>query len=129
MLPLAAIVTIVVMAVATVGLIIWDIIVATNNIPNNVDTISGRMKIWGKKALLLPWAWAVLYGHFFGPIRGGQLMSSKVSVPILIFISWVVVLAGIELRARGLSITNWPIFFIILNLGALAGAFLWPQIK
>lgn len=126
MLPLAALVTIIVIAVATAGLVVWDIIAATNSTPNTVDTISGRMRIWGKKTLLLPWAWAVLFGHFWAPKV--HLMPHKVSVPILMVLTGIVVVAGIFLRGDGeTTITSWPLFFAILNLGAVAGALLWPQ--
>ena len=126
MLPVAAI-TIGLMLLVTVGLIVWDIIVATNNVPNSIDTISGRMKIWGKKSLILPWAWAMLYGHFWGPLRSGQVLSAKTGVPILILVSWGVFLLSVYLHKQGITISSWLMFFLILNIGALAGAFLWPQ--
>jgi len=127
MLPLVALITIIAIVVVSVGLIAWDIVAATNNIPNSVDTISGRMRIWGKKTLLLPWAWAVLFGHFWGP-KMTHLMSNKISIPILLAISAAVVVGGILLRGEGeTTITSWPLFFAILNLGASAGALLWPQ--
>lgn len=127
MLPLAAMITVGLIALVTVGLIVWDIIVATNNIPNGLDTISGRMKAWGKQTLLLPWLWAGLYGHFWGPIKAGQLMPMKVSLPILIFLTWGVTIVGIWCRQNGITINTWPVFLLVLNLGAIAGACLWPQ--
>lgn len=124
--PLVAIVTIVLMLLAIVGLIVWDIFVATNKIPNSVDTISGRMRIWGKKTLLFPWLWAVLFGHFWGPKV--RLMSHLNGILTLVFLTGLVLVAGILMRGEGeTTITSWPLFFAILNLGAVAGAFLWPQ--
>lgn len=126
--PLSGLITIGLMAVVTVGLIVWDIIVAVNNIPNSLDTISGRMKAYGKQALILPWAWAVLFGHFWGPIKSGQLMSMRTSMPILIFSTWIVLILSIYLRQIDVSITSsWILFFLILNIGAFFGAILWPQ--
>lgn len=124
MLPLAGLITIIAIVAVAVGLIVWDIIVATNKIPNDVDTISGRMRIWGKKTLLLPWAWAVLFGHFWGP--KAYLAPHKFTVPVLILLTGLVVLYG-TLTRNGETTSSWPLFFTILNLGALAGALLWPQ--
>lgn len=116
------------MCVVTVALIGWDVYVATNKIPNSLDTISGRMRDWGKQAIILPWAWAVLFGHFFGPVKAGQYFSNHTTVPILVFISWAVLVGGMWLRQNGIFISSsWYLFFGVLNLGALAGAFLWPQ--
>jgi len=126
--PFVAIITIALMALVTVGLIGWDVFVAFNKIPNSIDTISGRMKAWGKQTILLPWLWAGLFGHFWGPIRAGQLLPMKTGLPLLLFLTWGVLLLGTVLRHYEITITSsWILFFLILNLGAVAGASLWPQ--
>ncbi len=126
--PFVALITIGLICLVTVGLIIWDIYVATNKIPNGIDTISGRMKAWGKEALILPWAWAMLFGHFWGPIRSGDLMPGKVGIAILAMVAWLVILFGVYCRQQGYTITSsWVLFLFMLNFGALCGALLWPQ--
>jgi hypothetical protein len=117
--------------VTILGLVIYDIYVATNNIPHGIGTLGtlgSRMKIWGKKTLLIPWAWAVLFGHFFGPIKSGELVSSKFGIALLIFSTWCIVALGEVLRDHGVSIdSSWLWFFLILNIGSTAGACFWPQ--
>ena len=128
MFPLPATITVMIMVVVTIGLIVWDIVVATNKIPNSIDTISGRMKAWGKTTILLPWLWAILYGHFWGPIKLGQLMPSKTGIALLVFLTWCVLLTGVAMRQHNIAVTSsWLVFFLVLNVGAIAGAFLWPQ--
>lgn len=129
MLPVAALITIALMGIVTIGLIVWDIVVATNKIPNSVDTISGRMKIWGKKTLILPWAWAVLFGHFWGPIKASSgIFSHKVGIALLVLLTWGVFVAGTVLHKHGIAInSSWLVFLSVLNLGAIAGAILWAQ--
>ncbi len=126
--PFVAWVTVGLIALVTVGLIIWDIIVATNKIPNGIDTISGRMKAWGKQALILPWAWAMLYGHFWGPLKINQLIPHKIGIFGLVVVAWGVLLASIYCRQHGVTISSsWLTFLFVLNFGALCGALLWAQ--
>jgi hypothetical protein len=122
--PISAILTIAFMLFVVVGLIGWDIVVAANKIPNSVDTISGRMRIWGSKTLLIPWVWIVLFGHFYGPKT--HLMQHKISIPILLVLTAIVVFVG-TLMNKGETTVSWPLFLVILNVGAIAGAVLWPQ--
>ena len=125
--PLAAIITVMIILFSTIGLIVWDIVVAVNDVPNRLDTISGRMRAWGNKTLLFPWAWAVLFGHFYGP-KIHQLMPRLYSISALLALTAVVIIGGIFLRQDGeTTLTSWPLFLGILNLGAIAGALLWPQ--
>jgi len=105
----------------TLGLIGWDIVAATNSVNNSLDTISGRMRIWGKETPIIPFAWAVLAGHFWGPIP--QLMPYKTSIPLLIFISWCLIVAGIVLRNHNTSVPPWT----VLLPGMFLGALLWTQ--
>lgn len=125
MLPLPAIITIIAMIVVIVALVGWDLVVIFGNkIGNDVDTISGRMRIWGKTILFFPWAWAVLFGHWFAP--KAYLAPSKITLPILGVLT-VAITAFSLIFKNADTVTSWPLFFIILNLGALAGAMLWPQ--
>jgi hypothetical protein len=106
----------------------YDVVVAYfNDVPNSLDTISGRFRAWGGVVLLLAFAWSMLFGHFWGPLKE-TLMPHKVSVPILLFVGWSIFLGGMALRWAGVTITtSWILFFAVLNVGALAGALLWPQ--
>lgn len=125
MLPLPAIITIVVMVVVFAVLVGWDLVVAFGNkIGNDVDTISGRMRTWSKTILFFPWAWAVLFGHFFAPKI--YIAPSKITLPILAILT-VAITAFSFIFKNADTVSSWPLFFIILNLGALAGAMLWSQ--
>lgn len=128
MLPFVALITVALIGIVTVGLIVWDIYVAINKVPNSLDTISGRMRDWGKQAIILPFLWAMLFGHFWGPIRPGDIVEPKTGIALLVFTGWGVLLAGMVLRNYGINVNNsWILFLLILNFGALAGACLWPQ--
>jgi len=59
-------VTSLILGVVAVGLIAYDIWVAFfNRIPNERDTISGRLRDWGSSVAFLPFAWGVLGAHFW----------------------------------------------------------------
>jgi hypothetical protein len=78
-------------------------------------------------ALVLSFTWGVLFGHFWGPL-GDKLMPLKTSVPLLLFSGWAIMVGGLILRSFGVTITtSWILFFVVLNVSALAGALLWPQ--
>ena len=125
MLPLAALVTIIVIIAVTVGVIAYDIGVGFGNkVPNSIDTISGRMRIWSQKTLLLPWVWAALFGHFYAPKI--HLASAKITIPILLGLTALVVIYSTLVKTAETT-NSWLLFFLILNLGAIAGAVLWPQ--
>lgn len=125
MLPFSAIVTIVVMIVVIAALVGWDLfVIFGNKIGNEIDTISGRMRIWSQTILFFPWAWAVLFGHFFAP--KAFIASSKITVPILGALTIAIALLSLFFKGAD-TVSSWFLFFIILNVGALAGAFLWPQ--
>lgn len=115
--------TIGIMIAVTAILIGWDIYVATNNVDNALDTISGRMRIWAFSTPIIPWAWCVLAGHFFGPFASRQFMPQRISVSILVFLSWMVICAGLFLRSKGITIPPWTICIPAF----LAGALLWAQ--
>lgn len=125
MLPAAAIATII-FIIAIIAIIVgWDVVVAfCNKIPNRIDTISGRMKIWGKKLLFIPITWAVLYGHFFGP-KPIVNLPEKFSIPGLVLSAGLITLVGILFKLE--IVNSWLLFFVILNLGAFLGANLWSQ--
>jgi hypothetical protein len=106
----------------------YDYFVAfQNDVPNELDTISGRFRAWGKTTLILSYVWAILYGHFWTPLQD-NLMPLKTSVPLMLFSGWAIMIGGLALRSFGVAITtSWILFFVVLNVGALAGALLWPQ--
>lgn len=125
MLPLPAIITIIAMVVVIVALVGWDLVVVFGNkIGNDVDTVSGRMRIWSKTILFFPWSWAVLFGHFFAPKV--YIAPSKITLPILGVLTVAVTVFSLVFKNAD-TVSSWPLFFIILNLGALAGAMLWSQ--
>lgn len=61
--------TLVVLGVSSGAILIWDIIVATNKVPNSEDTVSGIIKGWFVKKGVWPlaWIWGGLGVHFFVP--------------------------------------------------------------
>ena len=121
--PFAAKLTIVVIVAVTALLIGYDIWAATNNVANSIDTISGRMRIWAFETPVIPWVWCGLAGHFFGPWHYAQFMPAKMSMGLLICLSWAVIWFGIFMRSKGVVIPPWTICVPAF----LTGAMLWGQ--
>jgi hypothetical protein len=122
--------TIVLLALCTAALIVWDVYVAFGNrVPNKRDTISGILLGWSRAAWILPYAFGVLVGHLFLP----ESPLSLVSCPRLLCIA-VLMAAGFMFTAistwlwwRG---TRWAWPYqapVLLILGVLSGNMLWYQ--
>jgi len=88
-------ITSIVMVVATVGLIAWDVIVAVN--PVSGDTISEITLNLAGQFVLLPVAWGTLMGHFFSPLKR----------PLIPWWSTIMVLA-----ANGLILIGWHLIHV-----------------
>jgi len=115
--------TIGIIITVTVLLIGYDIIVATNSVNNAVDTLSGRIKIWALETPIISWCWCGLAGHFFGPFSPGQFISFKIGIGILILLTWSLMILGLILRSKGITIPPWSIAIPAF----LAGSILWAQ--
>lgn len=119
--------TILIMAIATVGLIGWDVYVAFfNRTPNKDDTISGILLGWSRRVWILPYAFGVLCGHLFLPGLGEIGLDRIWSVIVLLSV-------GLVISGLGLWITyrrklGWPVQAPALLLGGIAmGHLFWPQ--
>lgn len=115
--------TIIVIIAVTLLLIGYDIAVYTNSVDNSLDTLSGRMRLWGMTTPLLPFAWGVLGGHFWGSFHAGQFIPSKAGIALLVFVAWSVIVAGIIAKNENIHISPW----MMLIPGIIVGAVLWPQ--
>ena len=115
--------TIAVIIATTALLIGYDIWAATNAVPNSLDTISGRIKIWAYATPLIPWVWCGLAGHFFGPFETGQFMPPWASMSVLVFLTWSIIWLGATMRSRGFVIPPWTICVPAF----MAGSILWAQ--
>lgn len=115
--------TIIIIVTVTASLIGWDIYVATNNIPDRLDTISGRIRIWAISTPVIPWIWCILAGHFFRPLVFIGLVKPITGVILLAFITWSLMVTGLALRSKGIVIPPWTICLPAF----LAGAILWSQ--
>ncbi len=109
-----------VMIVVTVMVIsTWTAIMASNDSPG--DTISEAMRSWAGRWWVIPFAWAALFGHWFGPC---------VPAWMPIWSGWV--LAGMGVLMFGLCaadtyrVTSWWVWWLMGIWGAALGALCWP---
>jgi len=120
--------TIVILLVAIVGLIGWDVFVATNDVQG--DTISEIMLSWATKVALLPLAMGTLMGHLFWPNKGG-----KYHIDVIVL---VVILVGVRdvcawvWNAPQDVLVQWvlhALWFPLIPLlaGIPLGHYAWPQ--
>ena len=112
---MTAIVTKVLMLVATVVLVGWDIYVTVNAIRG--DTISEIIARLGRNYAVLPFLWGVVVGHLFWSVRHIGHKKSKLAV----LWCWVLMLLALDL------VDVYDIAPIIpLFVGIVAGSALWP---
>jgi len=117
--------TIIVMGIATIAVIAWDVYVAFfNRVDNSVDTISGITLGWSKRIWALPYAVGVLSGHLFwaresGPLLGAWSLPALLVSAVLVFSTgWYCVWKKKSWKLQG------PVLVV---LGIFAGHFFWPQ--
>ncbi len=120
--------TVVVMLIAAVLLIGWDVYVAFFN-KEKKDTISEIMMstarakgVWG-----LPFAFGVLGGHLFLP-SSRPLLEQPLAAMVLIITAVVLTVSGMVYRRFWKYNPSWPAVMAFILLGGIAaGFFLWPQ--
>jgi hypothetical protein len=106
--------TAIVASCIVLGIIIFDIVLASDGVKGN--TISEVMRYWSSKVLLLPWAWGVLAGHFFHPSWSWQ-PHQPIGVAILVWFS---------VAAWAVAYTVGMPMLVLTGAGVVAGVFLWP---
>lgn len=88
-------------------------------------TVSNRMREHGLQQGVLPFAWGVLGGHFWGPSRAPLLGSWPVSIAALLACVGLMYALHRGLR-RYIHLPRWiPLLYLLP--GVAVGAFLWPQ--
>ena len=101
-----------------IGLDIWF---AADDVPAN--TWSELLRLGAKETPVLPWACAVLMGHWFHPKDGFRaVLGQPNSIALVIWLSWALFVIGLALSAADLPIPPW----IPVVPGLVAGALLWP---
>lgn len=98
----------------------YDIYLATDKVDGN--TWSELARRIGMVTPFLPWVWGVLAGHFWHPFRAYILFIPAGNVALLIWLTWVLVVAGMILKQYGWNIPMWA----PLIPGFFAGWLLWP---
>lgn len=120
--------TVVVMAVASSVVIIWDIIVALNSKHLRRDTVSGVTLSWANKWWGLPFAFGVLGGHLF--MRGVWFFPSPwFGGPALTVMAICLVLLGHHVTSDDQPKWRHTVrAFALINFGLVSGHLLWPQV-
>lgn len=111
--------TIGIMAGATVGLTIWDII--ATRCPNDDNTISELMAESASHTSVIPAAFGFLGGHFFGSKENAQLSLGRSLGALAAAIG-----SDVLLRDRKPSQRPWRPMAALLA-GIAAGYWAWPQ--
>ena len=94
--------------------------------PSLGDTLSEAVQNAGLWNVVVPYALAVVLGHWFLP-RMEPLLSQQESLYVLLFLSWTVFVAGLALRDWTLSISDPLLGWIIIALGLVTGHLFWPM--
>ena len=116
--------TYVVMAIATLALLFWDIHVASNDTPNIYDTESGLLLRLGRVVSGVPFLWGICCGHFWGPSLAPTFSGAW---PVVVVVGVSFLLTSVHfLLSKFLRFPSW-FWLVYLALGMPSGAFLWPQ--
>ncbi len=101
-----------------IGLDVW---LAVDRVPDNTWS-----ELFRKGALatpVIPWACAVLMGHWFHPNDDAQpVLGQPKPIALLIWLTWVVFVVGLGLTGSGIPVPPW----IPVLPGMIAGWLLWP---
>lgn len=79
-------------AAVTSLLVAVDVVLATDRVRGN--TWSEVVCYWGLRWPIVPWAWGVLLGHFFGRGTLPQLLAQPAGVAVLLWLTCLAHLAG-----------------------------------
>lgn len=101
-----------------VAISVWDVWLYLR--PPSGDTISERLRVWGRSAPGVPFAWAALFGHFWGPALP---MIPRWSPAVLALLWGLLLVLGWRLRPK---LSWWQLGLVGIS-GVLAGAVLWSQ--
>ena len=110
--------TIAVLLAAVGGLILWDIIVATNR--TDGDTISEIVLAVSYSWYTLPLALGVVCGHLIWPAKKKLLRSSEATLWVLIFVGTVALMLDALL-----AVSVFPLWPFLVGVGV--GRVVWPQ--
>ena len=118
------IVTIVVLGIASIGMVAWDIYIACHGAEG--ATISRILLDWSRKVWFIPWAWGVFAGHLF--VEGFGVKGAPSLWSIAVLLSWGLIFGITGVTVSRFWKTRWPWSSVIgLILGTVCGATLWPQ--
>jgi len=96
-----------------------DIWLAVNRHPE--DTISVIMRRWSSRWFVMPWAWGVLGGHFFGPeLPGLPDWTALGLIPMALAMTYLGWARVVRVPVEGGHML-WLVLF-----GIACGALLWP---
>ena len=113
-------ITTIILYLVGVVLLIWDIIVASNDMRD--DTISEIIRDTSYKIWFLPWAFGGVMGHLFWNKKESQ----KPNVVGMVSGSIALVIANLIVLHQGCTIGLWVPLAAFVG-GFVAGHFWWPQ--
>lgn len=110
------------LVISAVGLLLWDIDVATNDVKD--DTISELLRDISHRFWILPFMLMGVMGHLFWN-RSGRKKTFKPGL----LIGASVLVGSRDLLNWAVELPTWPYANLVLGvLGFLAGALWWPQL-
>ncbi|GAB3525927.1 hypothetical protein [Arthrobacter monumenti] len=102
-----------------VALIVLDVPAAIDAIEGN--TFSELLRIGGRQLAVFPWTIGIFAGRWFHPLDGLDPFGAQGHVALIV-VTFVVVVGSHLIRRQDRFLPSW----IIVAVGLLAGAFLWP---
>lgn len=103
----------------------WAVVAATNDVPNEHDTITHILRRLGRTVWGVPYAFGVLVGHFWVSLRIGDPFSPWFIIVALVSIGCFFTAVGILVR-RWLQV-HWPaVSIVLIAAGIIAGGYFWP---
>jgi hypothetical protein len=116
-------ISVILIAVATFGLSLWDLVPALNSVDG--DTISRIIRAWSREWPILAYLWGLLGGHFFLGYSEA-LTNPRGDLYLTLWVTWAAFILNLWYRSNDVE-PNVYIFAVAITLGLLVGSFFWSQ--